>query len=56
MIGELEEYFAPEGEVQDVTYNPYLYQTFVDKKTLTPVLKADIVWLKDKTIKTKNLI
>lgn len=56
VIGELEEYFAPEGETQDVTYNPYLYQTFVDKKTLTAVTKADIVWLNNKTIKIKNLV
>jgi hypothetical protein len=47
------DYYAPEGETEDVTYNPYLYDSFVNKKSLTAVRKAGIVWLKDKTIKTK---
>ena len=56
VIGEMEEYFEPQGEVNDVTYNPYVYSSFVDKKDLTSVHNADIVWLKNKTIKIKNLI
>jgi len=53
IVGELADYYAPEGETEDVTYNPYLYDSFVNKKSLTAVRKAGIVWLKDKTIKTK---
>lgn len=55
VIGEMQDYFEPEGVVKDVTYNPYLYSSFVHKKDLTSINKADIVWLNGKTIKAKNL-
>jgi hypothetical protein len=35
---------------QAVTYNPYLYSSFVNRETLEPVLTASQAFLKDRTI------
>ena len=38
------------SDLTPVTYNPYLYSTFVDKATLTPVHTATFAVLDDKRI------
>lgn len=38
------------GLVQRVTYNPYKYETFVDKATESPVYEADLVMLEGKRV------
>ena len=35
---------------QRVTYNPYKYKNFVDKKTLEPVISAEVVHISGKRI------
>ena len=35
-----------------VVYNPYKYKTFVDKSTLEPITKAEVVHIMGKTITT----
>lgn len=41
--------YKPE-EMKEATYNPYLYDSFVDKETKEPLSQADTVLLKDKRI------
>ena len=51
-VGDLcEEFSNSTDKTIDVTYNPYLYSSFVNKKTLKPVLKAKFAWFENKTIK-----
>jgi hypothetical protein len=38
------------SKVKEATYNPYLYESFVDKETKKPIDKASTVFLKDKRI------
>lgn len=39
-----------EGQAREATYNPYLYNSFVDKETKQPISSADYVYLADKRI------
>lgn len=36
--------------IREVTYNPYLYETFVDKRDRQPIEQADHVLLRDKRV------
>ena len=51
-VGDLcEKFLNSTDKTIDVTYNPYLYSSFVNKKTLKPVFKAKTAWFENKTIK-----
>lgn len=49
VVGQWTDVLAP-IEGQAVTYNPYLYSTFVNRDTLEPVLTASQAFLKDRSI------
>lgn len=53
VIGEWCEYLEEAIDTKEVTYNPYKYSSFVLKNDLTPIYKADKVWLNNKTIRIK---
>jgi len=40
----------------EVTYNPYLYDSFVNKNTLEPVYKFNLAILKNKRVFVKELL
>ena len=42
--------FSGDYKVREATYNPYLYDSFVDKETKQPLSSADMVYLADKRI------
>lgn len=54
VIGEWSDYLEEVIDAQEVTYNPYKYSSFVFKNDLTPIDKADKVWLNNRTIKVKT--
>lgn len=56
VCGEAMNYSEPApGESREVTYNPYKYNTFVYKDTLTPVEEAYAVWLDNKRIRVNTV-
>jgi hypothetical protein len=51
-VGDLcEDFVQLTDKTIDVTYNPYLYSSFVNKKTLKPVHNAKTAWFQNKQIK-----
>lgn len=54
VVGEWSDYVEEAIDIQEVTYNPYKYSSFVFKNELTPIHNADKVWLNNKTIKVKT--
>lgn len=54
VTGEWCDYLEEVIDSQEVTYNPYKYSSFVFKNDLTPIDKADKVWLNNRTIKVKT--
>jgi hypothetical protein len=44
------------NELTELTYNPYLYDSFVTKETKQKVVKAETVYLLKKKIFAKNVV